>query len=212
MKVRIILADGRLVIAAALKAFLESHDEFVVVRTCADGAETVNAVRVLKPDVVLVALGTARQCGLELIRKIKSEGLDCPTALFADALGEEDTMKALRLGVDGVVLTEMPPNLLVQCLLKVSRGEQWIEKVAMSRALDRMLRRQEAERKASISLTPREIDVVRLVSDGLRNKEIASQLNIGEGTVKVYLTTIYKKLDVSSRVELAAHAHKSDLV
>jgi two-component system nitrate/nitrite response regulator NarL len=145
--------------------------------------------------------------GLELLREMRKEGLDTPFVLLADFLRDDEMMDALRLGIGGIVLEEMPPGLLVQCLRKVARNEQWFEKLALGRALERMLRQEEADRSARTTLTKRELEVVKLVSAGLRNKEIARRMSIGEGTVKLYLNTIYRKLDVSGRLELARHAH-----
>jgi DNA-binding NarL/FixJ family response regulator len=132
--------------------------------------------------------------------------------LLADYLRDEETMDALRLGAGGVVLEDMPPGLLIQCLRKVARNEQWYEKIALGRALEKMLRQEEAVRRARVTLTRRELEVVKLVSAGLRNKDIAVKLGIGEGTVKLYLNTIYRKLEVTGRVELARHAHAHGLL
>lgn len=209
---RLVIAEGRPVIAAALESLLAQEAGFDVVRSCTNGAEAVEAVKTLGPDVFLIDLKTPPGCGLDVIKDLRRAGTNCPVVLIADAIDENETIEALRIGVNGIVLTEMPPPLLAECLRQVAAGKQWIEKIAVSRALEMMLRRQEAERTASESLTPREIELVRLVSDGLKNREIAQKLAIQEGTVKVYLNTIYKKLAVNGRVELTRHAHKADLV
>jgi len=209
---RIVIADGRAVFAAALDTLLSNEYGFSVLRSCTSGTEAVKVVRALDPDVLLVDLKTPPGSGLEVIKELRAQGVDCPSVLIADEIGEEETMEALRIGVNGIVLSDMPPALLAECLRQVADGKQWIEKVAVSRALETMLRRQEAERTAAESLTPREIELVRLVSDGLKNREIAKKLAIQEGTVKVYLNTIYKKLEVNGRVELTRHAQKADLL
>ncbi len=211
-RVRVVIADGRAMVAAALAALLERDEQIEVLRHCTSGDQALDAVRVLRPDVLLLELDIPPARAFGLIGQLRTAGLDPRIALVADVLNEVDTMDALRLGVDGIVLSGMPPNLLAQCIHKVAEGGQWIEKVAVGRALDNMLRRREAEHKAGRSLTPREIQVVRLVSEGLRNKDIASELHIGEGTVKVYLNTIYRKLDVHGRVELTRHAQRSQLI
>jgi len=209
---RVVIADGRAVFAAALEALLSQDEGFLVLRSCTSGTEALNLIKALEPDVALIGLRTPPDSGIDVIKALRKQQITCPVVLIADVIGEEETMDALRIGVNGIVLSDMPPALLNECLRQVADGKQWLEKVAVSRALDMMLRRQDAERVASESLTPREIELVRLVSDGLKNKEIARKLAIQEGTVKVYLNTIYKKLEVNGRMELARHAHKTDLI
>jgi len=209
---RVVVADGRAVFAAGLEALLSQDAGLSILRSCTSGTEAVNLIKALEPDVALIGLRTPPESGIDVIKSIRRQQIACPVVLIADELDEEEAMEALRIGVNGIVLSDMPPALLNECLRQVADGKQWLEKVAVSRALEMMLRRQDAERVASESLTPREIELVRLVSDGLKNKEIARKLAIQEGTVKVYLNTIYKKLEVNGRVELARHAHKTDLV
>jgi len=209
---RVVIADGRAVFAAALEALLSQDAGFSILRSCTCGTEALKLIKALEPDVALIGLRIPPESGIDVIKCLRKQQITCPVVLIADELGEEETMEALRIGVNGIVLSDMPPALLNECLRQVAGGKQWLEKVAVSRALEMMLRRQDAERVASESLTPREIELVRLVSDGLKNKEIARRLSIQEGTVKVYLNTIYKKLEVNGRVELARHAHKTDLV
>ena len=111
-----------------------------------------------------------------------------------------------------MVLKEMAPRLLVQCVRKVHAGEQWLEKRSVSLALERLLKREAAARKIAGLLTPREIEILRMVADGLRNKEIADRLYISEGTIKVHLHSIYEKLKVNSRLQLARYARDKGLV
>ena len=112
----------------------------------------------------------------------------------------------------GVVLKEMAPRLLVQCIRKVAAGEQWLEKRSVSLALERLLKREAATRQIAVILTPREIEIVRMVAEGLRNKVIAERLYMSEGTVKVHLHNIYEKLKVNSRLQLARYARDQGLV
>lgn len=210
--IRVVIADGRAMIAEGLQCLLEREPGVEVLRLCLTASDALKTIRLLQPDVVLASLRMTPASGLDLLREMKREKLAIPFVLLADFLRDEETMDALRLGAGGVVLEDMPPGLLVQCLRKVARNEQWFEKLALGRALEKMLRQEEAVRSARVTLTRRELEVVRLVSTGLRNKDIAGRLNIGEGTVKLYLNTIYRKLEVSGRVELARHAQAHGLV
>jgi DNA-binding NarL/FixJ family response regulator len=104
------------------------------------------------------------------------------------------------------VLKEMAARLVVQCVRKVHAGEQWLEKRSVSLALERLLKREAATREIAGLLTSREIEIVRMVADGLRNREIADRLYINEGTVKAHLHNIYEKLKVNSRLQLTRYA------
>jgi DNA-binding NarL/FixJ family response regulator len=149
--------------------------------------------------------------GLDVLRTIRAEGLATRVVVLTAALDEEDVLEAIALGARGVVLKEMASALLVECLRRVHEGGTWLERDSAGRALDRLARREEG-REAASTLTPRELDVVRLVLSGLRNKEIAERLAIGEGTVKIHLHHAYEKLGVDSRLELAVFARDKHLV
>jgi DNA-binding NarL/FixJ family response regulator len=98
-----------------------------------------------------------------------------------------------------VVLKEMPPRLLLECLRKVHAGERWLERESTAQALDKLLQREAGRQEASGVLTKREIEVARMVAGGLSNKEIAVRLSVTEGTVKVHVHSIYVKLEVRDR-------------
>ena len=111
-----------------------------------------------------------------------------------------------------MVLKEMAPHLLVQCVRKVHAGEQWLEKRSVSLALETLLRREAASREVAKVVTARELEIVRMVASGLRNKEIAERLFISEGTIKMHLHNIYGKLGVDGRLQLARYAKEKGLV
>lgn len=211
-RVRVVIADGRAMIAEGLHCLLACEPGIEVLRCCASIAEALKTIPSLEPDVVLAALRMRQGSGLELLREMRKQKIETPLVLLADFIRDDEMMEALKLGIGGIVLEDMPPGLLAQCLRKVARNEQWFEKLALGRALEKMLRQEEAERTARVILTRRELEVVKLVSAGLRNKDIAGRMSIGEGTVKLYLNTIYRKLEVTGRVELARHAQTHNLL
>jgi DNA-binding NarL/FixJ family response regulator len=147
-----------------------------------------------------------------VIRELQGESLPTRIVLLTAALEEDDVLEAVRLGVKGVVLKEMAPQMLVECVRKVAAGEQWIERRSLTRALDKVLRQEAGLREVSSVLTPREIEIVRLAAQGLRNQAIADQLHISEGTVKVHLHNIYEKLGVDGRVALTLYAREKGLI
>src|SRR5262249_60816927 len=122
--------------------------------------------------------------------------------LLSAEIDEHATLEAVRLGVHGIVLKDMPAHLLLECVRKVHAGEQWMETRSAGRVMTGLLQREAAMRAVSGVLTAREIEVVRMLARGLRSSSIASELHISEGTVKTHLHRIYEKLGVDGRVSL----------
>ena len=120
--------------------------------------------------------------------------------------------EAVRLGARGVVLKESSPETLLECVRRVYRGEQWIDRETMTRAFGHAMQREAAMREASRILTPREIEIVRMIAQGLRNRVIAERLSISEGTVKIHLHNVYEKLGIDGRLELMLYAQEKGLV
>lgn len=154
------------------------------------------------PDILLIDPNMPRKDGWAVLRELQQEGRLTQVVILTETLNEENALEAIHLGVHGVMLKDMPLHLLIQCLRKVHAGEKWLEKSSISRVLDRMLQHQEGLRQVAEVLTPREIELVHLVTSGLDNGQIAKQLYISEGTVKAHLHHIYAKLEVKNRVEL----------
>jgi DNA-binding NarL/FixJ family response regulator len=124
---------------------------------------------------------------------------------------DEEIATAFELGVSGLVLKDSPPDTVVEAIRSVALGRSWFDREVLGRAL--MSRRRERERPAPQStLTAREIELIRLVGDGLRNRDIAARLSISEGTVKIHLHNIYDKLGVDGRLELVLAAQHKGLI
>ena len=212
MPIRLVLADNHPLILNALEQLFGLEEDFQVLARCGDGEETLKAVHYYQPDVLILDLRMPDKDGLAVLREMRQE--QCPTrvVLLTAALEENEVLAAIRLGVHGVVLKEMGPHLLVQCVRKVHAGGQWVERHAMSRVVDTLLRRQDGMRDLAGLLTPRELEMVRLVAQGLRNKSIAEALSISAGTVKIHLYNIYKKLNLNSRMTLSLYARDKGLV
>jgi DNA-binding NarL/FixJ family response regulator len=152
-----------------------------------------------------------RRDGLEVLRAIRLEGLATRVVLLTAALEEEELVEALRLGVGGVVLKDMAPQLLLEAVREVHSGGSWLDKGSVSRVLSKLLEREEVAKEVAQILTPREIEIVRMVARGLRNRAVAERLTITEGTVKIHLHNIYQKLGVDGRLELAVYAQSKGL-
>jgi DNA-binding NarL/FixJ family response regulator len=182
------------------------------VARCANGEETLVAVHRHHPDLLLLDLHMPRKNGLEVLRRLRRDKLATKVVLMADRLEVDEVLEAYRLGVRGMLLKELALQMVVQCVRKVLAGELWIEKSAVSRALDVLLRRENGEREASALLTPREMETVRLVALGLHTAQMSSRLGISEGTVKTHLHRVYHKLNVNNRVALTLYAQALKLI
>jgi DNA-binding NarL/FixJ family response regulator len=212
VSIRLVLADDHPIVLDGLETLFRLEPDFEVAARCVSGEETVIAVRRHRPDVLVLDIHMPRKDGLAVLRDLQHDKLPTKVVLLAAVLEEEEVLEALRLGVRGMVLKELAPQMVVQCVRKVHAGEQWLEKHAVSRVVDSLLRREAGEREAANVLTPREIEMVGMVARGLRNKEMSKRLAISEGTVKIHLHHIYRKLKVENRVELILYAQSKRLV
>ena len=132
--------------------------------------------------------------------------------LLTARIDPDQLLEAMRLGVGGVILKENAPTQILDCIRRVAAGEPWMDPIAGRKMLDGLLHGQSDQERVVALLTPREIDVVRMVAAGHRNKEIAEALRISEGTVKAHLRAIFEKLGISSRMKLSNYARENSLV
>ncbi len=181
---------------------------FTVVARCQDGAQARAAIIEHRPELAVLDVHMPRLTGLELLAEARAAGWTTRILLLTAGLEPEPIVQAIRLKVDGLILKGAGADVLVRAAEAVVAGTQWIDKEAMEQVIGILAAPPSAE---PIGLTPRETDVVRQVAQGRRNKEIARDLGISEGTVKMHLHNLYEKLSVSSRTELAILARERKL-
>lgn len=208
MSIRLVLADDHPLILRGLVNLFALEEDFEVVGSCSDGKQAMETVRLHLPELVVLDVRMPGMSGLDVVRCIQDEKLPTRPVLLTAAMSEEEMLEAVHLGVPGIVLKEMAPQLLIQCLRKVHGGGTWLERTSTKLALEHLLRRETGMREMSSLLTPREIDLLRMVGAGLRNREIADRLCISEGTVKVHLHNIYEKLNIDGRLALLRYAQE----
>ncbi|MGA7616488.1 MAG: response regulator transcription factor [Thermoanaerobaculia bacterium] len=210
--IRIALADDHRIILDGLEQLFRRDSQFEVVATCTDGDQALEAVRRYQPDVLVLDIQMPRKDGLAVLREIHEEKLRTRVVLLTAILDDDGVLEAMQAGVWGLVLKESASVQLVHAVQRVARGERALDPSLVTRAVDRMSRKHQAMKEVERLLSPRETDVVRMVAEGLRNKEIAMKLSISEGTVKSYLHTIYEKLQVHGRVELTLYAQEKGIL
>jgi DNA-binding NarL/FixJ family response regulator len=209
--IRLVVSDDHPIVLQGLQLLFERQHDFEVVAACADAAATLEAVRTQRPDVLVLDLRMPNQNGLDVLRAIAEQRTPCRTVLLTAAITDAETIEAIRLGAAGLVLKESPPDALLQCIRRVHEGGGWSDRDAAARDAGVTVRDGET-RHAIDTLTPREVEIVRMVAQGLRNKIIGERLSISEGTVKVHLHNIYEKLGVNGRLELVLCAQQQRLV
>ena len=207
MTIRAVLADDHAIVLEGLEQILKLEEDIELVARCIDGEQALKTVRSFRPDVLVLDLRMPVMDGLAVLREIKREGLPTKVVLLTAGLDDDEMIRALRLGVSGVILKVMASRLLVECIRTVAGGGRWIEKDLEDRAVQRT-----TSDPHGTGLSPREIEVVRMVSRGMRNRQIAQQLFISEATVKVHLHNVYEKLALKSRVELGLFAREKGLL
>jgi DNA-binding NarL/FixJ family response regulator len=203
---RVLLADDHPVVLSGLKQILALEKDFEVVAAVTNGDEALREIRARKPDVAVLDLRMPGLSGLEIVRELSSDDSEVKFVLLTASLTDNEVVEALRYGVSGIVLKELAPNVLMTCLRKVAAGGQWLEKDAVGKALTKMVRREQGLESIGGLLTARELEIVKLVCMGMRNKEIADKLSVTEGTVKVHLHSVYEKTKVAGRLELMLYA------
>jgi two-component system nitrate/nitrite response regulator NarL len=200
--IKVLVADGHPLIVRGLQGLLSSEVDFQVVAQCVNGEEALRSIRSYQPDLAVIGLSMPERNGLSVSGEVIREKLRTRIVLLAASVDGHILVKARRLGVGGVLLKEMAPSLVLQCLREVHSGEFWIERTAAARAIDTLIEQEHGAREIGSTLTAREVQIARLVASGLRNRRIAERLRLSEATVKTHLHNIYCKLNVQSRGQL----------
>ena len=212
MAIKLVAADPHPLSLLGLAQLLKSEPGFELLATCATAEETIKAVWKEHPDILIVAINLPDRNGLELINELKNSSLEIKVVILATAMDEDQTIDALCYGVKGVVLKDIPSHLLLQCLQKVAAGGLWMEKESIGHAFEKMLHREAGMRRLATILTARETEVMCCVAGGLSNQQVADKLIVREGTIKIHVHNIYRKLGINNRVDLTLYAQKRGLV
>ena len=199
---RILLADDHPMIRTAIDVLLRDTS-YELVGTAANGEVALQQVEQLDPEILLLDLEMPQTGGMEVVRRLRSRGNKVRIVILTAAIDDASLMEARALRVQGMVLKNSDPAYLLDCLDRVRAGASWTDPELEGRAREL----EEAFGGAGgPALAPRERELIRHVRQGLRNREIAKELGVTEGTVKVYLHAIFEKLGVKNRTELAIRA------
>ncbi|PYX84958.1 MAG: DNA-binding response regulator [Acidobacteria bacterium] len=200
---RILIADDHPVVRAGLIAEISRHFDMEVVAEAKDGHEAVAKALAQVPDVCLIDLRMPLMDGIDVIVRILEKRPTACLVVLSSYETQEDVYRAMEAGAKGYLLKEAPMEEIVDCIRAVSRGQTWIPSKLGAHL---------AKRIAEHELTPRESEVLRELSAGKSNKEIGVAFEISEGTVKVHVSHILEKLNVTSRTEAINAALKRGIV
>ena len=212
MKKKIIIVDDHEVVRIGLKSLLDQYPQYEVVAEAENANEAVEKSEKLNPDIVLMDIRLPGKSGIEACEKIKQNNSDVQVIMLTSYAEDEMLFSAIKAGASGYVLKQINSEGLIQSLEAVARGEGSLDPAVTQRVFQEVRRAVKEEEAASFSsLSQQEKMVLKLVSEGKTNKEIAQNLFLGEGTVRNYVSSILSKLDVSNRAEAAAYAVEHNL-
>jgi DNA-binding NarL/FixJ family response regulator len=194
---RVLLVDDHPMIAAALEMLLRGTD-YELLGRARTAAEATRLIAKLKPDLLLLDVHLPDGSGLDVLKRVSGPRTRRKTILLTAGMDEAQLLAAADLSPDGMVLKTSDPGHLLECMDAVVAGGRWIDP-----EISEQTRQAEAKAASAPPLTRRERELIELVRQGLRNRDIAAELGVTEGTVKVYLHAIFDKLHVENRTELA---------
>jgi DNA-binding NarL/FixJ family response regulator len=217
MSIRVLLVDDQALIRAGFRMILDAEEDMEVVGECADGTQAVDSVRRLKPDVVLMDIRMPEMDGIEATRQIAGGDADAgPRVLMLTTFDlDEYVYDALRAGASGFLLKDVPADQLVEGIRVVAQGEALLAPSVTRRLIHEFSRGAVAQQRAPAELeelTPRELEVFKLIARGMSNAEIADELVVSETTVKTHVARVLMKLGVRDRVQAVVLAYESGVV
>jgi len=208
--IRVILADDHAVVRKGIRGFLEVPGDITVVAEAANGDEALALVREHRPDVAVLDIQMPCRTGLEVTRVVRAERLPVGVLILTAYDDDPFVMTALRAGANGYVLKTAEPEDIVAAVHAVHEGQSALDPALLQKVMAYL---SSASLSATVeSLSPREIEVLRLAAQGFTNKAIGVQLSISDRTVQGHLTNIFGKLDVTSRTEAVTKAIQMGLV
>ena len=208
-KLRVMIVDDHQVVRQGLRTFLELVDDIEVIGEAGDGAEAVEVARREQPDVVLMDLVMPVMDGITATRRLKELGIGARVIALTSFTDDDKVFPAIQAGAASYLLKDVSPTDLVAAIRAAHRGEARLHPDVTRKLMDAM--RSERHEDACADLSGRELEVIRLVADGLSNRDIAGRLVISEKTVKTHLTHILGKLDLGDRTQLAIYAIRTGI-
>lgn len=210
MKISILIADDHSMIREGLKQLLELEQNFNVIGFADNGRKAIDKINELHPDILLLDVNMPVLGGIETLAEIRKNNINVKVIMLTIHNEREYLIKAVELGCDGYILKESDSDELKNAIYNVYEGKRYI-RPNMTPMLNSYLASKAEDDKKLVGLTKREIQVLKLVAEGMFNRNIAERLEISERTVKNHIANIFKKIQVSDRTQAAVFAIKNNL-
>lgn len=210
-KIRILIADDHSMVREGLKQLLELEDDIEVIAQSGNGEETIEKINEFNPDVVLLDINMPKMNGLEVLEYINQNNMNTNVLILTIHNEVEYLFKAVEIGVKGYVLKDSESDVLIKAIRSIYNGESYIQP-NMASLLFKKMNGDLDKKIIPTKLTKRETEVLKLITEGMLNKEIAHKLSISEKTVKNHVSNIFKKIKVSDRTQAAVYAIKNSIV
>ena len=211
MAINVMIADDHSMIREGLKQLLELEGNFKVIAEACDGVECLNKLETVTPDVLLLDINMPNMNGLEVLQKMKEKRMKIKVLVLTIHSEVEYLLKAVDIGVNGYLLKDSESAELKKAILAVVNGDNYIQPSLIPVLNSKMIDRDKDVMKIE-SLTRRELEVLKNLSIGMYNKDIAEKLDISERTVKNHISNIFKKIEVTDRTQAAVFAIRNNLI
>lgn len=214
-KINVLIADDHSMIRQGIKQILELENDIQVIGQAGNGIDAVRLADELKPDIVLMDINMPGLNGIQATAEIKQKGIPVKIIMLTIHDDNEYLFKTVNLGAEGYVLKDADSAVLIDAIRTVYGGENYVQPHMAARLIKEFNRSNSQDKghgSDSNSLSEREVEVLKLIADGLLNKEIADRLNISEKTVKNHVSNIFRKIDVADRTQAAIYAIRKDIV
>jgi two-component system response regulator DegU len=212
--ITVMIADDHVLLREGLKQILELEDDINVIGQAGDGEETVEKALECKPDVILLDINMPKSNGIDALRRLKDLGINSKIIMLTIHDDRGYLLETMKMGANGYVLKDSDADSLIKAIRDVKNGKTYIQPSVASILVEE-LNSEETDKSGDYkkvqSLTKREYEVLTLIAEGLNNREIADRLFISEKTVKNHVSNIFKKIDVSDRIQAAIFAYKNNI-
>lgn len=210
-KIKVMIADDHSLIREGLRQLLEFDGSIEIIAEASNGVECLEKLNNFEPDVLLLDINMPEKNGIDVLKEMKEKGSSVKVLILTVHNELEYLMNAVDIGVDGYILKDSDFVELKRAIIAVLEGDNYIQP-SLIPALNNQLVNRDIEKDKIALLTSRELEVLAQVANGMFNKEIATNLNISERTVKNHISNIFKKIDVSDRTQAAVFAIKNNII